>query len=161
MEISLEELKRLILKYLDSGRSIPISNAQERQGNSKLWEKDVAEFCCVAGYEFKRNDAVTPDYGDPLNFDLKTVRIDRTTKTFTVAPLTYKEAKTGILRYRIAILIWRFDEQTHRGYPIDAIIVPKEARSVLTNWSFKGIQVKSGISERMIREKGILAGKKL
>jgi len=154
-------LKGLILKYLDSRRSIPISNAQERQGNSKLWEKDVAEFCHAAGYEFKRNDAVTPDYGDPLNFDLKTVRIDRTTKTFTVAPLTYKEAKTGVLKYRIVILIWRFDEQTRRGYPIDAIIVPKEARSVLTNWSFKGIQVKSGISEKMIREKGILAGKQL
>ena len=161
MEISLEELKGLMLKYLDSARSIPISNAQERQGNSKLWEKDVAEFFRVVGYEFKRNDAVTPDYGDPLNFDLKTVRIDRTTKTFTVAPLTYEEAKTGVLQYRIIVLIWRFDEQPHRGYPIDAIIVPKEARSVLTNWSFKGIQVKSGISEKMIREKGILAGRKL
>lgn len=161
MEISLEELKGLVLKYLEAGRSIPISNAQERQGNSKLWEKDFAEFCRAQGYEFQRNNAVTPDYGDPLNCDLKTIRIDRSTKTFTVAPLTEKQAKTGVLPYRMVVLIWRLDEGTHRGYAVDAIVVPKRARSVLTNWSYKGIQVKSGVSETMIREKGLLAGRKL
>ncbi len=161
MELSLEQVGTLVRKYLDVNRSIPIRNAQERQGNSKLWEKDFAEFCRAEGFEFQRNDSVAPDYGDPLNLDLKTVRIDRTTKTFTVAPLTEKQAETGVLPYRMVILIWRLDEQRHRGYPVDAVVVPKEARTVLTNWSYKGIQVKSGVSEAMIRERGLLAGQKI
>jgi hypothetical protein len=61
----------------------------------------------------------------------------------------------------MVILIWKYDNESGRGYPVDAIIVPNEARSVLTNWSYKGIQVKSGISEKMIREKGVLAGRRL
>ena len=161
MEISFEELKALILNYLAAKRSIPIQDPQERQGNSKLWEKDVEEFCRAQGYQFQRNNSTTPDYGEPLNFDVKSIRLDRTTKTFTVAPLTEKQAQTGVLPYRMVILIWKYNGRTRRGYPVDAIVVPKEAKSVLTNWSYKGIQVKSGVSEKMIREKGLLSGKKL
>ena len=61
----------------------------------------------------------------------------------------------------MVILIWKYDVQTGRGYAVDAVLVPKEAKTVLTNWSYKGIQVKSGVSEKLIREKGLLAGTKL
>jgi hypothetical protein len=161
MEISLDEIRDLILAYLSANRAIPVTDPQERQGNSKQWEKDLAEFCRSRGYEFTRNDQIAPDYGEPLNFDVKTIRIDRTTKTFTVAPLTEQEALTGVLPYRIVVLIWRYDTRKKRGYPVDAIIVPKEAKTVLTNWSYKGIQVKSGVSDGLIRERGLLAGKRL
>lgn len=161
MELPLEQIEEIVIQYLNSGRSIQVYNPQERQGNSKAWEKDFAEFCQSQGYKFKRNDNIAPDYGAPLNLDLKTVRIDRTAKTFTVAPLTEREARTGVLTYRIVVLIWRYESDTGRGSPVDAIVVPKEAKSVLTNWSYKGIQVKSGVSEKMIREKGVLEGRRL
>lgn len=161
MEIAIEEVMDIILRYLESSRSIAIKNPQERQGNSKLWEKDIAEFCRSLGYQFERHDNKTPDYGDPLNFDVKTVRVDRAAKTFTVAPLTEVEARTGVLPYRIVILIWRYDESRKRGYPLDAIVVPRETKTVLTNWSYKGIQVKSGVSDSLIREKGVLSGSRL
>jgi len=160
-EISFEELRDLISGYLHANRSIPIANPQERQGNSKLWEKDIEKYCRERGFEFSRSDADNPDFGNPLNFDAKTIRVDRKTKTFTVAPLTEAQAQTGILSYRIVILIWRYDSKRRRGYPLEAIVVPKEAKTVLTNWSYKGIQVKSGISDGLIREKGILQGRKL
>ena len=161
MEINLETIRSLLLDYFEAGRSIPIENAQERQGNSKLWEKDLYEFLQGKGYKFERSDSETPDFGDPFNLDVKTLRFDRTTKTFSVAPLTAKQALTGVLPYRMVILLWKYDQKSKRGYPVDAVLVPKEAKSVLTNWSYKGIQVKSGVSEKLIREKGLLAGKKL
>lgn len=161
MEINLGKIRSLLLEYFEAGRSIPIENAQERQGNSKLWEKDLCEFLHGKGYVFERHDSKTPDFGDPFNLDVKTLRFDRTTKTFSVAPLTVKQALTGVLPYRMVILLWKYDERSKRGHPVDAVLVPKEAKSVLTNWSYKGIQVKSGVSEKLIREKGLLAGKKL
>jgi len=161
MELTLEKIRTLILEYLQSKRSIPIKNPQERQGNSKLWEKDLEEFCRAKDFQFERSDDSAPDFGEPLNFDVKTIRVDRTTKTFTVAPLTERQAETGVLPYRMVILVWRYDEKTRRGFPMDAIVVPKEAKTVLTNWSYKGIQVKSGISDGLIRERGLLAGRKL
>ncbi len=161
MEISFEEIRRLLLEYFEAGRSIPIENVQERQGNSKLWEKDLYEYLRDKGYDFQRRDSDTPDFGEPFNLDVKTLRFDRTTKTFSVAPLTEEQALTGVLPYRMVILLWKYDPQSRRGYPIDAILVPKEAKSVLTNWSYKGIQVKSGVSAKLIREKGLLAGKRL
>ena len=159
MEITLEELKVLILKYLQSNRLIEVKNPQERQGNSKLWEKDIEEFFVQQGFRFRRNDSESPDFEDPLNFDVKTVRIDRKTKTFTVAPLTEIQAETGVLPYRIVVLIWRYNATTGHGVPVDAIVVPKNARSVLKNWSYKGIQVKSGVSDDMIRRMGVLSSR--
>jgi hypothetical protein len=161
MEIDLNEIRRLLLEYFESGRSIPIENEQERQGNSKLWEKDLCEFLHAKGYKFDRHDSKTPDFGDPFNLDVKTLRFDRTTKTFSVAPLTAEQALTGVLPYRMVVLLWKYDPKTGRGHPVDAVLIPKEARTILTNWSYKGIQVKSGISEKLIREKGLLAGKRL
>ena len=117
-EISFEELRDLISGYLQANRSIPIANPQERQGNSKLWEKDIEKYCRERGFEFSRSDADNPDFGNPLNFDAKTIRVDRKTKTFTVAPLTEAQAQTGILSYRIVILIWRYDSKRRRGYPL-------------------------------------------
>jgi hypothetical protein len=161
MEISLNEIRGLLLDYFESGRSIPIENEQERQGNSKLWEKDLCDFLHAKGYKFERHDSKTPDFGDPFNLDVKTLRFDRTTKTFSVAPLTAEQALTGVLPYRMVVLLWKYDSKTGRGHPVDAVLVPKEAKSVLTNWSYKGIQVKSGVSDKLIREKGLLAGKRL
>ena len=159
MEISLDEIRSLLLDYFDAGRSISVENEQERQGNSKLWEKDLSEFLRGKGYKFDRHDSKSPDFGDPFNLDVKTLRLDRTTKTFSVAPLTAEQALTGVLPYRMVVLLWKYDSTTRRGHPVDAVLVPKEARSVLTNWSYKGIQVKSGVSEKLIREKGILSGR--
>ena len=133
----------------------------QRQGNSKLWEKDIEKFFKGKGYVFTRSDNDVPDFSTPLNFDVKTIRADRTTKTFTVAPLTPEQADTGILPYRMVVLVWQYDDKKSSGIPLDAVIVPKEARTVLTNWSFKGIQVKSGISAGLVKQKGILAGRKL
>lgn len=161
MEIDLNELRQLISDYLLSARSIPIHNPQERQGNSKLWEKDLENYFRGRGLEFQRNDHKSPDFGDPLNVDIKTVRFDRTAKTFSVAPLSIDEAVTGVLPYRMIVLIWKYDAETRQGFPADALIIPKEAKSVLTNWSFKGIQVKSGVSTSLIRQRGVLGGKKL
>ncbi len=161
MELNLNEIRDLLLEYFDAGRSIPIENTQERQGNSKLWEKDLYDFFRAKGYEFERYDSKTPDFGDPFNLDVKTLRFDRSTKTFSVAPLTPQEALTGVLPYRMVVLLWRYDSDTGRGHPVGAVLVPKEAKTVLTNWSYKGIQVKSGVSETLIREKGLLAGKRL
>ena len=48
-EIPLEKLENLILKYLLAKRTIQIENPQERQGNSKLWEKDLEEFLIEQG----------------------------------------------------------------------------------------------------------------
>ena len=157
MEIPLEELEVLIIEYLQSSPSIEIENPQERQGNSKLWEKDLERYFLEQGFKFRRNDSEAPDFEDPLNFDVKTVRSDRSTKTFTVAPLTEREAETGVLPYRIVILIWEYDFTSNRGTVVEGIVVPKEARSVLTNWSYKGIQVKSGISDTLIRRYGLLS----
>lgn len=93
--------------------------------------------------------------------DVKTVRFDRTAKTFSVAPLSIDEAVSGVLPYRMIVLVWKYDMDSQRGYPVDALVVPKEAKTVLTNWSFKGIQVKSGVSETLIRQRGVLGGRKL
>lgn len=161
MEIDVTELTALVADYLQAARSVPIENTQERQGNSKLWEKDLENYFRGRGFDFKRNDNQSPDFGEPLNVDVKTIRFDRTTKTFSVAPLTVDEAVSGVLPYRMIVLIWKYDKDTQRGYPVDALVVPKEAKTVLTNWSFKGIQVKSGVSEGLIRERGVLGGKKL
>ncbi len=161
MEIELTELIQLITDYVQSARSISIQNPQERQGNSKLWEKDLENYLRARGFEFKRNNDKTPDFGDPLNVDVKTVRVDRTTKTFSVAPLSIDEAVTGVLPYRMIVLIWKYEKDTQNGYPVDALVIPKEAKSILTNWSFKGIQVKSGVSKALIRQRGVLGGKKL
>ena len=154
-EIPLEKLENLILKYLLAKRTIQIENPQERQGNSKLWEKDLEEFLIEQDLEFTRNDSQSPDFEAPLNFDLKTVRSDRDTLTFTVAPLTERQAKTGKLPYRIVILIWEY--HSTGSYAVNAIVIPKKARTVLTNWSYKGIQVKSGISNELLKEKGLLS----
>lgn len=156
-EIPLEKLENLILEYLLAKRTIQIENPQERQGNSKLWEKDLAEFCIEQGFEFARSDSQSPDFEDPLNFDLKTVRSDRSTLTFTVAPLTERQAKTGKLPYRMVVLIWEYNSTGRYGEAVNAIVIPKRARTVLTNWSYKGIQVKSGISNELIQEKGLLS----
>ncbi|TAH51161.1 MAG: hypothetical protein EYC68_11525 [Chloroflexota bacterium] len=161
MEIELKELTELVADYLQAARSIPIQNPQERQGNSKLWEKDLENYFRGRGFDFIRNDNASPDFGEPLNVDIKTVRFDRTAKTFSVAPLTIDQAVSGVLPYRMIVLVWRYDGDTQRGYPVDALVVPKEAKTVLTNWSFKGIQVKSGVSESLLRERGILGGKNL
>ena len=61
----------------------------------------------------------------------------------------------------MVVLLSKYDQKTGRCHPVDAVLIPKEARTILTNWSYKGIQVKSGISEKLIREKGLLAGKRL
>ena len=156
-EIPLEKLENLILEYLLAKRTIEIENPQERQGNSKLWEKDLEEFLIEQGLEFTRNDSQSPDFEAPLNFDLKTVRSDRSTLTFTVAPLTERQAKTGKLPYRIVILIWEYHSTDSYGEAVNAIVIPKKARTVLTNWSYKGIQVKSGISNELLKEKGLLS----
>lgn len=76
-EIPLKKLENLIREYLLAKRTIQIEDPQERQGNSKLWEKDLAEFFIEQDFEFVRNDSQSPDFADPLNFDLKTVRSDR------------------------------------------------------------------------------------
>ena len=156
-DIPLEKLENLILEYLLAKRTIQIENPQERQGNSKLWEKDLAEFCIEQGFEFARNDSQSPDFEDPLNFDLKTVRSDRSTLTFTVAPLTERQAKTGKLPYRMVVLIWEYNSAGRNGEAVNAIVIPKKARTVLTNWSYKGIQVKSGISNELIKKRGLLS----
>jgi hypothetical protein len=161
MEIPFEELRALVIDYVQAGRSIPITNPQERQGNSKLWEKDLENYFRQRGFEFKRNNDRAPDFEEPLNLEVKTIRFDRTTKTFSVAPLTPEQAVSGVLPYRIVVLIWKYDVNTSFGFPVDALLVPKEAKTVLTNWSFKGIQVKSGVSEKLIRERGILGGRRL
>jgi len=161
MEIDFEALTQLLVDYLRAARSIPIANPQERQGNSKLWEKDLENFFRARGFDFLRNNDTSPDFGDPLNLDVKTIRFDRSTKTFSVAPLTIDQAVSGVLPYRMVVLIWKYDPDTQKGFPVDALVVPKEAKTVLTNWSFKGIQVKSGVSESLIRQRGILGGKKL
>jgi hypothetical protein len=161
MEISIEDIAAAVLTYIDSGRSIVITDPQERQGNSKRWEKDFCEYLHSKGYSFDRRDDEAPDFGPPMNLEVKTLRFDRPVKTFSIAPLTAEEAATGILPYRILILIWKYDSATSRGLPVDAVLVPHEAKTVLTNWSYKGIQVKSGISDRVIREKGLLAGRRL
>lgn len=44
MEIDLDKLTELVADYLQAARSIPIQNPQERQGNSKLWEKDLENY---------------------------------------------------------------------------------------------------------------------
>ncbi len=155
-EIPLKKLEDLILEYLLAKRTIQIEDPQERQGNSKLWEKDLAEFFIEQDFKFARNDSQSPDFEEPLNFDLKTVRSDRSTLTFTVAPLTERQAKTGKLPYRMIILIWEYNSTGRYGEAVNAIVVPKKARTVLTNWSYKGIQVKSGISNELIKEKGLL-----
>src|SRR5260370_12691989 len=108
MEISLNEIRDLLLEYFESGRSIPIENEQERQGNSKLWEKDLCEFLRGKDYEFERHDSETPDFGDPFNLDVKTLRVDRTTKTFSVAPPTEEQASTGGLPSRIVVLLLQY-----------------------------------------------------
>lgn len=161
MEIDFEALTQLLVDYLRAARSIPIANPQERQGNSKLWEKDLENFFRARGFDFLRNNDTSPDFGDPLSLDVKTIRFDRSTKTFSVAPLTIDQAVSGVLPYRMVVLIWKYDPDTQKGFPVDALVVPKEAKTVLTNWSFKGIQVKSGVSESLIRQRGILGGKKL
>ncbi len=153
----MEELENLILEYLLAKRSIQIEDPQERQGNSKLWEKDLAEFFIERDLEFTRNDSQSPDFERPLNFDLKTVRSDRSTLTFTVAPLTERQAKTGKLPYRIVVLIWEYNSTDRYGKAVNAVVIPKKARTVLTNWSYKGIQVKSGVSNELIQEKGLLS----
>ncbi len=139
MEIDLGGLTALVSDYLLAARSIPIQDPQERQGNSKLYEKDLENYFRARGFDFKRNDSESPDFGDPLNVDVKTIRFDRLTKTFSVAPLSIDEAITGVLPYRMIVLIWKYDSDNKRGYPVDALIVPKEAKTVLTNWSFKGV----------------------
>lgn len=161
MEIDLNKLADLLFDYIQAARSIPIENPQERQGNSKLWEKDLEKFFRERGLEFTRNDNQSPDFGDPLNLDVKAIRFDRSTKTFSVGALTLEEALSGILPYRIVVLVWKYDPNVQMGYPVDAVIVPKKAKTVLTNWSFTGIQVKSGVSESLIRQHGVLSGKKL
>ena len=156
-EIPLKKLENLILEYLLAKRTIQIENPQERQGNSKLWEKDLEEFFIEQDFQFARNDSQSPDFEDPLNFDLKTVRSDRSTLTFTIAPLTERQAKTGKLPYRMVVLIWEYNFTGRYGEAVNAIVIPKKARAVLTNWSYKGIQVKSGISNELIKEKGLLS----
>ncbi len=156
-EIPLEKLENLIREYLLAKRTIYTENPQERQGNSKLWEKDLAGFFIEQGFDFTRNDSESPDFEHPLNFDLKTIRSDRSTLTFTVAPLTERQAKTGKLPYRIVVLIWEYNSTGRYGEAVNAIVIPKKARTVLTNWSYKGIQVKSGISNELIKKKGLLS----
>ena len=117
----------------------------------------MEEFFIEQDFQFARNDSQSPDFEDPLNFDLKTVRSDRSTLTFTIAPLTERQAKTGKLPYRMVVLIWEYNFTGRYGEAVNAIVIPKKARAVLTNWSYKGIQVKSGISNELIKEKGLLS----
>lgn len=158
-DLTVEQLQSYFQQYINSGRSIPIKDAQDRQVNSKNWEKDIESFFVQLGYGFARNDSECPDFTSPLNFDIKSIRSDRGTKTFSIGGLTPEQYATGTLPYRIAILVWKYEDG--RGRPVDAIIVPQDARTVLTNWSATGIQVKSGISASLLRTHGVMSARLL
>lgn len=155
IELPLSDIDSIMLQYIRSGRSVHIENCHERQGNSAEWENDIEDFL-RGSFNSPFTRGQNPDFGFPYNLDVKTIRSDRAVKTFSVSAATAEQAESGILPYRTVVLIWRYDEDFQRGFPEDAVIIPKDTRSVLTNWSY-GIQIKTGVSESLIREQGLLA----
>lgn len=155
VELPLPVIDEIMLQYLLSGRSIRIDNCQERQGNSTEWENDIEEFLKGLSYgPFERGQ--NPDFGFPYNMDIKTIRSDRKAKTFSISAATAEQAESGILPYRTVVLVWRYDEDFKRGFPEDAVIIPNDTRTVLSNWSY-GIQIKTGISDSLLQERGLLS----
>jgi hypothetical protein len=156
MDLTITQLEQIFAEYIAEGRSVYIENPQN-QGNSKLWEKDVEEFLIVdKKLSFRRSDGKAPDFGSPLNFDLKMIKDDRKSQTFSLSGLSVEEANTGNMPYRLAIVIWEYDAPSSCGHAVEAIIIPPYMKEYLSQWSFTGIQIKTGVNRALIEKRGII-----
>lgn len=146
-ELDSQTLVEIMRQYVEAGRSVQIRG----QANSLEWEADLEAFIKDGPWGNPQRGQ-NPDFMHPFNFDLKSIRADRNKKSFSISGLTIEEATSGVLPYRLVILLW--EDLGGWGRPVDALVIDKHARSVLSDWSF-GLQVKAGITNSIIKEMGV------
>lgn len=155
MDLTIEQLEQIFADYLASGRGLFLEDPSN-QGNSKLWEKDIEEYLQDYKLSVKRSNGKAPDFKSPLNFDLKMVRNDRKSQTFSLSGLSVKEAETGKMPYRLVIVMWEYDAVNSCGKPVEAMVIPSDMKELLSQWSFTGIQIKTGVNRALIEQRGII-----
>lgn len=143
-ELELHTLEEIMRLYVEAKHRVQIRG----QANNFEWENDLAEFIKQGNWG-NPIQGQNPDFGLPFNFDLKSVRADRATKTFSISGASVEEAMTGILPYRIVVLLW--EDLGGIGIPVDAIVISKHAKSALSSWTY-GIQIKAGITNSIVEE---------
>ena len=143
-ELALHTLEEIMRLYIEAKHPVQIRG----QANSFEWENDLAAFLKRGGWG-DPNQSQNPDFAAPFNFDLKAVRADRRNKTFSISGASIDEATTGILPYRIVILLW--EDLGGIGIPVDALVISRDAKDALSNWTF-GIQIKAGITNSIVEE---------